>query len=276
MTSMSIEPVREGSAPRPSPSRPLRPGFEIREGAYLVRLARSSEELDAALKLRFGVFNLELDEGLASSLASGRDVDEFDAQCDHLLAIHEPSGEVVGTYRLQTAERAAEGHGFYSSDEFRLDQLGGDIVSGGVELGRACIALEHRKQRLLFALWKGLATYVIAYGKHSLFGCCSLTSQDVSEGLAVMEWLRRNGHVTDTTLVDVMPGFECEGPAPDERAVQAVSIPKLFGTYLRYGGRVHSRPAIDRRFKTVDFLVVLDIRQLDERARAMFLGGMGA
>lgn len=269
MTSMTPEPARE-----PRVAAPPRPAFEIREGAYVVRLARSELEIDRALQLRYRVFNLELDEGLASSHALGRDEDVYDAQCDHLVAIHEPSGEIVGTYRLQTRERAETAHGFYSDDEFRLGQLPPDVLRDGVELGRACIHADHRRQRLLFALWKGLAAYVVTHGKHFLFGCCSITSQDVGEGLAVMEWLRREGHVAPEPLANVMPGFECEGPAPSEEAVAAVSIPKLFGTYLRYNGRVHSRPAIDRSFGTIDYLVVVDIRELDARARAMFLDGL--
>lgn len=271
MTSMSPEPLRD------PPARPRHPAppFEIREGAYTVRLSRTPEELDRALRLRYRVFNIELHEGLESSHASGRDEDRFDGQCDHLIAVHEPTGEIVGTYRLQTAERAEAGFGFYSADEFRLDELPSDVLDDGVELGRACIDLEHRRQRLLFALWKGLAAYVLAHGKHMLFGCCSITSQDIDEGLAVMEWLRRHGHVVPGPLAGVTPGHECEGPAPSEAAVEAVSIPKLFGTYLRYNGRVHAQPAIDRSFGTIDYLVVVDIRELDARARAMFLDGLG-
>jgi len=41
---------------------------EINSGRFIVRLARTSEEVDAVLKLRFEVFNLELGPGLASWL----------------------------------------------------------------------------------------------------------------------------------------------------------------------------------------------------------------
>ena len=39
-----------------------------------------------------------------------------------------------------------------------------------------------------------------------------------------------------------------------------VKLPRLFSTYLGIGAKVCSPPAIDRRFKTIDFLVMLDIR----------------
>ena len=54
------------------PGRPeLLPDFEAEAGRYVVRFARTPEELDAALRLRFEVFNLELSEGLASSFLTG-------------------------------------------------------------------------------------------------------------------------------------------------------------------------------------------------------------
>src|SRR5450432_3177967 len=69
---------------------------------YATRLACHAEEVRAAQALRFEVFNLELNEGLAQSYESGLDEDPFDAVCDHLLVEHRPSRQIVGTYRLQT------------------------------------------------------------------------------------------------------------------------------------------------------------------------------
>jgi len=50
------------------------PSGEMREGKYAVRFAKSREELDAVLRLRFEVFNLELGEGLETSFRTGRDL----------------------------------------------------------------------------------------------------------------------------------------------------------------------------------------------------------
>src|SRR6266498_2579709 len=86
--------------------------------AYATRLARDAAEVRAAQALRFAVFNLELNEGLAESLATGLDADPFDQVCDHLLVEHRPTGEIVGTYRLQTGTTAAENLGYYSEQEF--------------------------------------------------------------------------------------------------------------------------------------------------------------
>eukprot|EP01035_Chromulina_nebulosa_P008556 gene8556-11597_t len=78
-----------------------------------VRLAQSPADLRAAQALRFEVFNLELDEGLATSYDTGLDADPYDEVCDHLLVEDLAEGRVVGTYRLQTGHRAAQGLGFF-------------------------------------------------------------------------------------------------------------------------------------------------------------------
>src|SRR5258706_15293356 len=86
--------------------------------SYRARLAGSHDEIRQAQGLRFEVFNLELNEGLAESLQTGLDRDEFDEVCDHLLVEHLPTGQVIGTYRLQTGRNAAAHMGYYSAQEF--------------------------------------------------------------------------------------------------------------------------------------------------------------
>jgi putative hemolysin len=246
------------------------PSLEIREGRYLVRFVRTSEELDAALRLRFEVFNLELGEGLTSSFQMGRDLDQFDETCDHLIVSETETDRVIGTYRMQTNEMAAAGGGFYTGAEFDLSRLPSDLLAEGIELGRACIAQSHRNTQVLFLLWKGLATYVSYKRKRYLFGCCSLTSQDENEGRRVMELLKTQGHLHPNLFAPPNPGYECE--AKDLTLVEAenVKLPRLFRTYLRYGAKVCSPPAIDRQFKTIDFLVLFDIAQMSERTVQMF------
>src|SRR5438874_13219972 len=98
---------------------------------YLARLARSADEVRAAQRLRFEVFNLELNEGLAESHFTGLDVDPFDVVCDHLIVEHVKTGEVVGTYRLQAGAGAAANIGYYSEREFDFspyESLRGDMI----------------------------------------------------------------------------------------------------------------------------------------------------
>lgn len=253
---------------------PLRPDSlpraELRKGKYVVRFARSAEELDALLRLRFVVFNLELNEGLESSYLTGRDADEFDATCHHLVVLDSESGDAVGTYRLRTEEAAREGLGFYSAGEFDLSGLPPDVSADAVEVGRACVAREHRNKQVLFLLWKGLAAYMLHNRKRYFFGCCSLPTQDAREGVRALNQLQRRGRLHASPRIRPLAGFEC---VPEGYFVvdgQEAELPRLFETYLRFGARVCGPPAIDRRFKTVDFFVLFDAREMDGRTRRLF------
>jgi putative hemolysin len=248
-----------------------RPAVAVSHGRYQVRYAADEAELDAVLRLRYRVFNLELGEGLEESLATGRDEDPFDRTCHHLLVEDTRSGTIVGTYRIQTSEMAtAGGLGFYSAGEFDLAALPAEVVAQSVEVGRACIEREHRNRQVLFLLWKGLARYMQHNRKRFLFGCCSLTTQDPADGLAALAYLTGAGHLHPTIQVPAMPGFECPGEMPDPAAVGELELPILFRTYLRYRAKACSVPAIDRAFKTIDFLILFDVEAMDEHSRQMF------
>jgi len=247
------------------------PSFEISEGRYLVRFARTREEIDAALRLRFEVFNLELGEGLAASYATGRDADEFDEACHHLIVVDTNDKRVVGTYRCQTGEMAAA-KGFYSAGEFDLSLLPVEVLLDAVELGRACVSQSHRNTQVLFLLWKGLAAYAVANRKRYLFGCCSMTSQDEGEGRRAFDLLKQQGHLHASFRVMPNVGFECRADSSLTNEAAEVRIPKLFGIYLRFGARVCGRPAIDRLFKTIDFLVLFDLQAMSAQWRRAFFG----
>jgi putative hemolysin len=246
------------------------PKIEIAEGRYIVRLARAPEEIDAALRLRFAVFNLELGEGLETSYLTGRDEDEFDATCHHLVCVERASGAIVGTYRLRTLETARNSGGFYTAGEFAIEELPPEVLAQSVEIGRASIAREHRNSRVLFLLWKGLVAYLRQTGKHYLFGCCSLTSQEPLDGVRAACAIERENAFHPDFYVAAREKFVCrveDYPALHDAQTE---LPKLFRAYLRFGAKVCSPPAIDRSFKTIDFLVMFDLREMDEKHRRMF------
>lgn len=253
---------------------PVSPQFlptrELDEGRYLLRFARTQDELDAILRLRFAVFNLELQEGLDSSHETGRDRDRFDSVCHHLMVIEEESGQVVGCYRCQTAEMAAGNLGFYSANEFDLSGFPPSVLDHSMEIGRACVAKEHRSTQVLFLLWKGLALYVAANRRRYLFGCSSLTSQNPEEGKAFMDHLIAHDHLHPQFHIQPQPGFECYKPGFEVTTRRKVRVPPLFRIYLRHGAKVCGPPAIDREFKTIDFLVLFDVASMDPRMFATF------
>ena len=140
--------------------------------AYSLRMAARASDVQAAQALRFEVFNLELDEGLAQSYDTGLDADPFDAVCDHLIVDDLAKGLVVGTYRLQTGLRARDALGYYSAQEFDFAPFEA-MRAQTIELGRACIHADHRNFTVLNLLWKGIAGYAQQRGARYLLGCSS-------------------------------------------------------------------------------------------------------
>lgn len=253
------------------------PHEAIAEGRYVARFAHTAEEIDAALRLRFEVFNLELNEGLESSYITERDEDEFDQTCHHLIVTEAATNNVVGTYRLRTVEMARGANGFYTETEFDLSFLPEAVLSASVEIGRACIDRDHRNSRVLFLLWKGLALYMTFKRKRFMFGCCSLMSQDCTEGKRALRQLTRDGHVHET--LKVVPRAECACQPTDfltTDSAEEIELPRLFGTYLRIGAKVCGEPTIDRQFKTIDFFVIFDKETVPDKYFEMLFAGAEA
>ena len=269
--------------PTPPPAA-VKPHIHAEVGRYRLRLAETIEDRDAACRLRFKVFNIELGEGLESSYQTGLDTDQFDLFCEHLLVEDKLTGRVVGTYRMQSGATAAGNLGYYSEQEFEFapyEPLRADIL----ELGRASIDREHRTPEVLTLLWRGIAQYASNMGLRYLIGCSSLTSKDPAEGWQVyrqLEHYRVSPEFETAPTVHYACPTEQEGAdaqqspcqqAPSKRtgAPLQASVPKLLKTYLAIGARVCCPPAWDREFGTIDFLTLLDLKLLSPSARNRFL-----
>lgn len=232
--------------------------------AYRVRVA-DRFDLAACFRLRFEVFNLELNEGLDSAFKTGYDIDEFDSICDHIVVEHLASREIVGTYRLQTGRVAKHNLGYYSDREFNLQPYE-PLRNCLVEVGRACIHRNHRSVYVLYLLWRGIAQYALQCRARYLIGCSSLTSQDAADGLAVYDLLREY-LAEEKWLTLPRPAFELPAGAGNQ---PSQNVPKLLRTYLAVGAKICGPPAIDKEFKTIDFLTLLDLETLHPRMKARF------
>ncbi len=85
-----------------------------------------------------------------------------------------------------------------------------------------------------------------------------------------MELLRTQGHLHPRLSVPPNPGYECGAKDLTLFEAETVKLPRLFRTYLRYGAKVCGPPAIDRQFKTIDFLVLFDVAEMSQRTVRMF------
>ena len=235
---------------------------------FEVRIASTREEIRSALRLRFRVFGEEL--GSTAVNAARIESDLHDPTSQHLIMIERRSGETVGTYRMKSFERAGGVQGFYSNDEFTLDSIPSAILRDGVETGRACIAAEHRNTRAIFLIWKALARYLSLTEKRYFFGCCSIFTKDPTDGLRAFQYLSEKGFVHKSFRVQ--PRTPICIPDEVDTSGKLFKLPGLFEMYLRIGSRVCGPPTYDAAFGTVDFFVVFDLHEMDEKYRQIFLG----
>lgn len=267
------------------PLAPARPSIHAEVGKYRVRLAHTIEDRDAACRLRFRVFNIEMGEGLESSYETGLDVDQFDLFCEHLLVEEKSTHRIVGTYRMQSGETAARNLGYYSEQEFYFAPYE-PLRSGILELGRASIDREHRTPEVLTLLWRGIAQYANDMGLRYLVGCSSLNSQDPSEGWQVYQQLEQY-RVSPEFATQPTNAYSCPdepkgihaqpSPSTGESSLPSLpKVPRLLRTYLAIGARICASPAWDREFGTIDFLTLLDLKMLSPSARNHFLAPLSS
>lgn len=258
---------------RLSPRRSSGNPFLLRDNGLELRLATARSEMIEAQRLRFEIFNLELQLGLTSSLASGLDQDAHDGHCDHLLVVDTHRDCLVGTYRLLPFDRVPS-FGFYSESEFDLT----NVKRSGLrllELGRSCVALEYRDGRVISLLFRGISEYLRRTKADALMGCASIHGTDLPELDSIQEMLSRRFLSDPSLRVTPRRGFDIpplprSAPVDEKSAFRA--LPPLFKGYLRMGAKVCGPPAYDRPFGTTDFFVLAKTRDIVGRYSRGFLG----
>jgi putative hemolysin len=226
-------------------------------GDFRARLAMNAFDRDAAFRLRYEIFNVELGKGLPSAHRSGRDTDEFDHVCEHILVEEIATSRIVGTYRLQHGAIAGTNLGYYSAREFDFTPYE-PFRNQMLELGRACIDVDFRTMPVLMLLWRGICSYAQHLGARYMIGCSSLTTQDVAAGSDMYHALSRF-LVEEQLRTQPAAGFSFPLQAPP---LISPDPPKLLKSYLTIGSRICGTPAIDRDFGTIDFLTFIDLERL--------------
>ena len=248
-------------------------GLSIRSGTMEVRLARSEADIDASQALRYRVFYDEMAARPTPEMAArGRDFDDFDPLCDHLLVIDHSRGEgassVVGTYRLIRRDAAARHGGFYTAAEYdiaKLEALPGEIL----ELGRSCVDVGYRTRPTMQLLWRGIAEYVFRHRIGLMFGCASLHGTDPGALALPLSYLYHY-HLAP---VELRPRA-IESRYVDMRLLPAETIeplraladlPPLVKGYLRLGGFVGDGAVVDEQFNTTDICIVVKTELVTEK-----------
>lgn len=250
------------------------------QAPFSVRLAKDSQDLRAAQRLRYDVFVEELGgDGPLVDHVARLERDRYDEIFDHLLLADEArDGQIVGVYRLLRDDQAHAAGQFYSEDEYDLTVL---KRSGRrlMELGRSCLAQGYRGGTAMFHLWTGLAQYVARHDIEILFGVASFHGTDPNT-LAPSLSLLHHRHLAPEPLrvraldahyqrMDLMPERDI-----DRRAAM-VQVPALIKAYLRLGGCVGDGAFVDHAFNTTDVCLVMDTKLLNERQKSIYSKGVG-
>ena len=255
-----------------------------RLGSLEVRLAQHAGEIRRAQKLRYRVF---YEEGGAASTVlmrlARRDIDAFDAICDHLLVVdHAVIGKsgrpaVVATCRLLRQSVAERNRGFYSAGEFEIGALlarhRGETFG---ELGRSCVLAPYRNKRTVELLWHGIWTCMLRHRIGAMIGCGSLNGTDPAALALPLSFLHHHAGAPEMWRTRALPQRRVDMNLIPKDAIDPKAalraLPPLIKGYLRLGAFVGDGAVIDRQFGTTDVLIVLPVAAISAR----YVGHFGA
>ncbi|MFO7847070.1 MAG: GNAT family N-acyltransferase [Balneolaceae bacterium] len=242
---------------------------DISDRTYSIEIAKSEEEIQQALKLRYEVFYKELDRKFSENDSIDRDA--YDDQCHHLIVKKNSDQSIIGTYRLQTNELASKGAGFYSEKYYRLDSLPDEVLTLGFEVGRACIDAKHRNGRVLFLLWKGFAGYLTHFNKKYLFGTLGIEEKNRAAAYAMYDKLQAEGHIHRDVQAEVREEFALKRYSEiHTNGKSALDESPLLRNYLEIGCKVVSAPAYIKELNMLHLMVLLNVDTISPKVRRMF------
>ncbi|PJI44768.1 MAG: ornithine--acyl-ACP N-acyltransferase OlsB [Rhizobium sp.] len=261
-----------GAAARPSE------GLLGRIGNLETRIARNEREIDAAQAVRYRVFIEEMGAQIApDATRRKRDVDAWDAVCDHLLVLDrsvegDPEDQIVGTYRLLRHDVARNHGGFYSATEFEVEAL---MVRHPekrfMELGRSCVLPEYRTKRTVELLWQGCWAYALMHRVDAMFGCGSFPGIRPEEHALALSFLYHHAVARGEWAVRALPELYREMDLMPIEAINPrkalAAMPPLIKGYLRLGAMIGEGAVVDHAFNTTDALIVLPISSISDRYR---------
>jgi putative hemolysin len=265
--------LETNSAPAPNP---LSSDVFGRIGTLETRLARTAREVDAAQAVRYRVFVEEMQARLSpDAMRIQRDVDAYDAICDHLLVVDtaiegDIEEQIVGTYRLLRQDVAMANGGFYSASEYDIDPLlARHPDKRFMELGRSCVLPDYRTKRTVELLWQGNWAYALKHGMNAMFGCASFPGTAPEEHALALSFLHHTVSAKGEWAVSARPELHRPMdliPLDDINSKKALmALPPLIKGYLRLGAMIGDGAVVDQAFNTTDVLVVLPIAAISNR-----------
>ncbi|MDO6708846.1 lysophospholipid acyltransferase family protein [Photobacterium sp. 1_MG-2023] len=234
----------------------------------------------------------QVNEGTGKSC----DLDNYDANYQHLFVWDREENRLVGAYRLGLTDQilASSGvTGLYSNSLFHYDESLIHQFGHAIELGRSVIDAPYQRDlHALQLLWKGIATYVSRHPHYThLFGPVSISSEysPLARQLIISTLQEHHFDHDAAKLVRAKtpPGQHNRSLwRPDMLSALAntqllskllirlgqASVPILLKQYLNLNGKLISFN-LDKDFNdALDGLIVVHLPQVPQRTLAKYMG----
>jgi hypothetical protein len=230
------------------------------------------------------------------------DLDLFDAFYLHLFVWDAHAAAIAGAYRLGLVDEVLARHGkrgLYTHSLFKYRTRLLHALNPAIELGRSFVRAEYQRSFApLLLLWSGIGRFVERSPQYAiLFGAVSISGRYApASRRLIVEYL--SAYRVDTRLArQVRPRRPFRDGARTAAPNAAISasgsldelsrriaqiehdrkgVPVLLRQYLQLGGRLLGFN-LDRDFAdTLDGLIMVDLREVEEAVLARYMGKRGA
>lgn len=229
---------------------------------FIIKLAETEKERNGLFRLRYFDLLQYYNESYVNE--TEEDKDEYDEYCDHLIIVDKKKDEIVGTYRLIKSEHLTTLKNFLTEKEFNLDPLKKYNI---LEVGRAVVKEEYRSGVVIMLLWKAVINYAIDNGVDFMVGTASFQGVDPSLYADAFAYMGDNYLSPEEIRCEV--NHESCFPLKlkeDYNAFEAKKqMPPLVKGYLNLGATIGNGVFADIPFNSLDVLIVLKIKEINQR-----------
>lgn len=239
---------------------------------FTIKLAETDKEKRGFQDLVDDIFFSEKDYN-ANSPERKESIEKINPNCDLMIAIHNETQKVIGTYRLIQRKHAEKIGKFYTADEFDLSNIlkyNGNIL----EFSRACVAKDFRSGGAIQAIWQGLGNYLKENKIDLLFGIPSLEGQDVNEYKETLSYLY-HFHQAREEIQYRPKNYTSMNLISKDQINEKESFQKLAPLvkgYLRIGAKIGDGVSVDPEFNSISFGLLIELSKANPQYLKRFMG----
>ncbi len=229
------------------------------------------------------------------------DADRFDPLYRHILVWDKEKQQIAGGYRVTRVSSMLKKHNvksLYSNSLFHYDERFISALGGAIEVGRSFVCAAYQADsRTLDLLWRGLGNMIVRHPDcHTLFGCVSISSAYSPLLRAVLSESFLASHSAPAqmrTLVKPVSPFRYSAKFWNIDTINALGSMAAINKLLGSSRSVHRVPVLIRHYlalngkfidfsvnrgfnKSLDGLILVDLRNAPARYLRRYLGNEGA